>query len=71
MRTDTFNCGWYLPPRARRIAAGTGLIIVVIVLVAFVSGYGTTALLTASAALLTAAVAEGYRAVLRLRPRTA
>ena len=71
MRTDTFNCGWYLPPRARWIAATTGLIIVVIVLVAFASGYGATALLTASAALLTAAVTEGCRAVLRLRPRTA
>ncbi|WP_410619100.1 hypothetical protein [Amycolatopsis sp. cmx-8-4] len=66
---NTFDCGWYLSPAARRRVAMSGVVVVVILLIAFTFGYGSDALLAAGLALLTTAVAEGWKAVLRLRPQ--
>jgi len=71
MKTVSFNCGWYLPRSARRVITLAGVIIVVVLPAAFASGHGRAALITLGAALLTAAVTEGVRAVLRFRPGTA
>lgn len=66
----TFDCGWYLPPAAGRLAATTASVVVLIMIIAIAAGYGGYALSVAVTATLTVTVTEGCKALLRLRPRT-
>ncbi len=70
VKPHTFDCGWYLPPAARRLAVTTACIVVLITLIAVAAGHGAYAVSVVGTAALTVAVTEGCKALLRLRPRT-
>lgn len=66
MRLVRFNWPWYLPGHARRTVTLAVVIVVVILTVAFISGYGKAALAALGVALLGAVVTEGVRTVLQI-----
>lgn len=70
MNSHAFNCGWYLPPAAVRLAATTASVVVLIMIVTVVAGYGVHGLSVAGTATLSVVVTEGCKALLQLRPRT-
>ncbi|MDX3188671.1 hypothetical protein PV458_09730 [Streptomyces sp. MN03-5084-2B] len=69
MTTHPFDCGWYLPGSAIARALFAGVVVVLVVLVAYVIGYGDSAMITVGTAVLTTVVTDGCRAMLQLRWR--
>jgi L-alanine-DL-glutamate epimerase-like enolase superfamily enzyme len=70
MRMVRFNEPWYRPRRGRR-AVWWGVVIVVLVFVLGIAGYGAAVLGALATAVASAAASEVVKASLRSRPRSA